>query len=326
MELFLPMLSRMGYLFALIVIGYVLMKLRVVPENSAGVLSKLENNVFIPALVMGTFMTKFTVDTIRTAGVVLLGGMITIGISMPLAVLLARACSKDNYVRKISAYGLAFSNFGFMGNAVVEKLFPDTFLTYLIFTLPFWAMIYTWGVPTLLIPSGEGKRTMWQRIKPFVNPMFIGMIVGVILGLLPFAGHAYEDFGFFGGLVKDLGSCMSPIAMVLTGMTIARIDVVKTLKNLPIYIASVLRLVIIPLAAIGIFSLALYLFPTFSREVVLCAVCALSMPLGLSAIVVPAGYGMDTTVASGMALVSHLLSCLTIPLIFLLAKGIGILP
>ncbi|MBE6703186.1 MAG: hypothetical protein E7585_07235 [Ruminococcaceae bacterium] len=327
MELFLPTLNQMGYLFALIVIGYILMKLRVVSDNAAGVLSKLENNLFIPALVMGTFMTKFTMDNIRSLGQFLLAGVITIAITAPLAVLLSKGCSKDRYVQKICTYGLAFSNFGFMGNAVVKGLFGDEFLlVYLIFTLPFWALIYTWGVPALLIPAGEGKRTVWQRIKPFVNPMFIGMIVGVILGLFPFSGHEYTDFGFFGSLVRDLGNCMSPIAMVLTGMTIAKIDIGQTMRNLPIYVTSALRLVVIPLVAIGIFALALHLFPTLSKEVVLCTICALAMPLGLSTIVVPAGYGMDTTVASGMALVSHLLSCITIPLVFLLAQSIGILP
>jgi len=278
-------------------------------------------------LVMGTFMTKFTMDNIRSLGQFLLAGVITIAITAPLAVLLSKGCSKDRYVQKICTYGLAFSNFGFMGNSMVKGLFGDEFLlVYLIFTLPFWALIYTWGVPALLIPAGEGKRTVWQRIKPFVNPMFIGMIVGVILGLFPFSGHEYTDFGFFGSLVRDLGNCMSPIAMVLTGMTIAKIDIGQTMRNLPIYVTSALRLVVIPLVAIGIFALALHLFPTLSKEVVLCTICALAMPLGLSTIVVPAGYGMDTTVASGMALVSHLLSCITIPLVFLLAQSIGILP
>ena len=42
------------------------------------------------------------------------------------------------------------------------------------------------------------------------------------------------------------------------------------------------------------------------------------MPLGLNTIVVPAAYGKDTSVAAGMALVSHLLSCITIPVIFML--------
>ena len=37
---------------------------------------------------------------------------------------------------------------------------------------------------------------------------------------------------------------------------------------------------------------------------------------------VPAAYGKDTSTAAGMALVSHLLSILTIPLIFILLKTI----
>ena len=40
------------------------------------------------------------------------------------------------------------------------------------------------------------------------------------------------------------------------------------------------------------------------------------MPLGLNTIVIPNAYGKDTTVASGMALISHVLSVISIPLIF----------
>ena len=48
-----------------------------------------------------------------------------------------------------------------------------------------------------------------------------------------------------------------------------------------------------------------------------CAVCAIAMPLGLNTIVIPSAYGKDSTVAAGMAIISHLLSCITIPLVFM---------
>ena len=44
----------------------------------------------------------------------------------------------------------------------------------------------------------------------------------------------------------------------------------------------------------------------------------MAMPLGLNTIVVPKGYGKDTTDAAGMALISHTLSIATIPLVFLI--------
>ena len=324
MSLFFATLNQMAFLFLLIVIGYILARLRLVPENGAGVLSKLENNVFIPALVMGTFMTQFTLDRIGTAWQYLVGGIVTIGITAPLAVLISRFCTKDRYLRKICAYGLAFSNFGFMGNAVVAALFPDIFMEYLIFVLPFWAMIYTWGVPALLMPSEqEGavdgaaptkKPWLLRKLKPFLNPMFIGMLIGMVIGLIPFPTRT---FGFFSTAITVLGDCMSPVAMLLTGMTIARIDLKATFRTASIYVISLIRLLAIPLAVIPL----LMLLPLPSG-LSMCIICALAMPLGLSTIVIPSGYGMDTTAASGMALISHLLSCITIPLIFLLFQTV----
>ncbi len=41
--------------------------------------------------------------------------------------------------------------------------------------------------------------------------------------------------------------------------------------------------------------------------------------LGLNTVVVPSAYGKDTSVASGMALVPHVASIVTIPLVFWLA-------
>ena len=63
MELFISTLEQMVFLFAFIIIGYVVTKLGAVPKSAAGILSKLENNIFIPALVMGTFIKNFKVST-----------------------------------------------------------------------------------------------------------------------------------------------------------------------------------------------------------------------------------------------------------------------
>ena len=40
------------------------------------------------------------------------------------------------------------------------------------------------------------------------------------------------------------------------------------------------------------------------------------MPLGLNTVVFPAAYGGDTTPGAGMALVSHLILVITIPVMF----------
>ena len=308
MEVFQATLGQMLVLFLLIAMGYIVAKLKVVPENSDTVLSKLENNLFVPALVLGTFASNFTLEKLTSAWK-LFG--ISFGICfvmMGLAILVAKWCAKDSYIRNIYTYGLAFSNFGFMGNAVVSAVFPDMFVDYLIFTMPLWTMIYLWGVPCLLIPSGEGKQTWKSRLKAFVNPMFAAMLIGIAIGLI---GIPLPSF--LTQVVDVTGACMSPVAMLLTGTTVARMSLKKILSLKSIYVVSLVRLLVFPLLFVGLFA-----FIPAAKNIVVCAVCSLAMPLGLSTIVVPRGYGKDTSVAAGMTLVSHLLSAATIPVIFYL--------
>lgn len=308
MEVLQATAGQMLVLFSLIVMGYIVAKLKVVPDNSDTVLSKLENNLFVPALVLGTFASNFTVEKLTTAGKLFGISFLICFVMMALAVGIARCCSKDSYIRNIYTYGLAFSNFGFMGNAVVSAVFPELFLDYLIFTMPLWTMIYLWGVPCLLIPSEEGNPTLKGRLKAFCNPMFAAMLLGIALGI---SGIKLPDP--VSQVINVTGNCMSPIAMLLTGITVAKMDMKKVLSIKSIYTVSLVRLLVFPALAIGLFC-----FIPAQNNIVVCTVCSLAMPLGLSTIVVPRGYGKDTSVAAGMALVSHLLSAVTIPIIFYL--------
>ena len=305
-------IGQMLVLFSLILMGYVVAKLNAIPDNSATVLSKLENNLFVPGLVLGTFAGNFRVEKLSVAWKLFLISFLICFVMMFLAVIVSKWCTKDQYIRNIYTYGLAFSNFGYMGNAVVCAVFPEMFLDYLIFTMPLWTMIYLWGVPCLLIPTSEGKQSIRSRLKSFANPMFIAMIIGLVIGLCNISLPSFVT-----EVVDITGSCMSPIAMILTGITVAKMDLKKILSMKSLYIVTLVRLIVFPLIFIAIF----YFVP-ISENIMVCTICALAMPLGLSTIVIPGGYGKDTSVAAGMTLVSHLLSAITIPVIFYLMMRI----
>ena len=53
-------------------------------------------------------------------------------------------------------------------------------------------------------------------------------------------------------------------------------------------------------------------------SIVMLTLCATAMPLGLNTVVFPAAYGGDTTPGASMALISHLMSIITIPIMFTL--------
>ncbi len=325
LETFMQTLAQMLQLFLFIAAGYVLSKLKAIPDNAATVLSKLENNIFIPASVLFTFMTQFNISSIGNAWQFFVGGIILVLVGIPIAMLGARICSKDPYIRKIYTYGLAFPNFGFMGYAVVLSLFPAVYSNYLIFTIPFWSLIYLWGVPALLIPKSGEKTSFLGRFKAFLNPMFVAIILGMILGLISplFSNVEFLTSGYgklfvdkIGNTIDTLGKCMSPVAMLLTGITIAKIDLKATFAKASLYAISLIRLIVIPL----IFVVILIFLP-IPFDIKVCAACLLAMPLGLNTIVVPSAYGLDTSYAAGMALISHLLSCVSIPFIFMIFEA-----
>ena len=315
--MFTSILTQMLILFVFIAIGYILSRTKVLPDNSSTVLSKLENFVFVPALVMSTFIKNCTAENVGTLWKILLFSVALLIVLLPLSFFAAKVLCKEEFLRKIAIYGLEFSNFGFMGNAIVKGVFPEIFFNYTIFLLPFWIMIYAWGVPILLISSSGGENK-GGVLKNFINPMLIAMIIGMVIGL---SGLGKILPNQVVGAVDILGDCMSPVAMILTGATVAKSDIKALLKCGWLYGVSAAKLVFYPL----VYILVTAFIPKggfFTETMLICGMCMVSMPMGLNSIVVPSAYGKDTSQAAALCIVTHLLSIITIPLAFLLLNAI----
>ena len=311
MDILFSTLNQMGFLFLFIAIGFVMAKTKVLAIDGAKLLAKLESVIFIPALILDTFISQCTLEKLKSLWIYFVCGLGFILICIPLARFLARFCAKDAFLKNIYTYGLCFSNFGYMGNAVVQAIFPEIFVEYLMFTLPFQCMIYVWAVPALLLPHGEGKLTLKDRVKSLKNPMFFAVASGIVLGLLNAQSFLPQ---FVLNVVKTSGNCMSPIAMLLTGIMVASAPIGKILKQKSVYFATFLRLLAIPAVLIAI--LAFIPFDASYHTLLICAVASVAMPLGMNTIIIPAAYGKDTTEAVGLTMVSHVLSVATIPLVF----------
>ena len=240
-DVFKSTLSPMLTMFTCIVIGYVLNKTKKVPENTATVLSKCENYFIMPALILNTFIKFCTVQSIRDNYNLILYSSLTLVVAMTIGILLSGLFTKDEYTKNIYKYALSFANFGFMGNAIVPMIFGEEMLyKYMLFTLPMQAVVYSWGI-AIMIPKGEEKTS---PIKRLINPSNISLIAGITLGLL---GAASFMPRFLTVAIGNVSACMGPLAMVLTGFVIAQYDLADMLKNKKVYIATFLRLILLPL-------------------------------------------------------------------------------
>ena len=169
-------------------------------------------------------------------------------------------------------------------------------------------MVYTCGI-IILIP----KKTGINPLKNLLNPVFIGMILGAAIGLFDLSKYLPK---FFADTVSSASACMAPIAMILTGYVVANYDLKKLLTQGRVYFATALRLIVLP----TIFVLGLKTLGA-DQTTLIVALMAYATPLGLNTVVFPAAYGGDTTTGASMALISHTIAVITIPLMFAVFIG-----
>jgi predicted permease len=318
MATFLATLTPMLTLFICIVIGFVSAKTKILPESASKTMAKMETWIFCPALSFMTMLRYCTVESLSTHGVNVISASITVAISMAMAIPLARMFVKeDSAERGVYSYALAFANSGYVGDPIVLALFGEAALAYYkIYCLPLSIVIYTWGV-SVLTPKDEGKG---GAIKRIFNAPTVAMLVGVFMGL---SGLGKYVPGFMISALDSLKACMGPVAMLLAGVTVARYDFLKMLKNKKVYVATALRLVVLPSVLIA----ALYALKTLANglfdlsignDVLFLCFFSSAAPLGLNTVVFPEAYGGNPATGASMTMISHTLCVISIPLMYAL--------
>ena len=318
MDAFLATLNPMLTLFICIATGFALHKCGILPENAGQVIAKLETWVFCPALSFMVMLRFCTLPLLQTHAInILLGACcvaVAVAIAIPLSCVFVRKKSAE---RGIYRYALAIANSGYMGDPIVLSMFGESALAYYkIFCLPQSIVIYTWGM-SLLVPGGNGK---WDTVKKIFNPPTVAMLLGMVAGLL--GAEPYIPTFVLSSL-DTLKACMGPTAMLLAGVTIARFDLFGMLKNKKIYAVTVLRLFVFPLLTVALlFGLKELANAAFSLNIgnyvlYLGFFCTASA-LGLNTVVFPEAYGGNPETGAGMALISHTLCVISIPLLYAL--------
>lgn len=312
LDSFLATLSPMLVMFFCILVGYLLKKARLEPDNTASVLSKLEIYVFLPAQILVTFLKYCTVETLQAQSRTLMYGGAYICLAVVLGLALAQFFSKERNERNIYRYSLVIANMGFLGNAIVPQIMgQDALYSYLLFTLPAQLVLYLWAIG-LLVPQGKGeKKSLWQRLR---QPTLITMVISVILGLTG-AGKVLPSFVHTS--LNNLSGCMGPVAMLLTGFVIGGYRLPALLRNKKVYLATFLRLFVLPCAAVAVMKLL-----GADKTTLLLTLFASGSALGLNTVVIPAAYDGDTHTGAAMAMISHVGVVVSIPLLFALLSQI----
>ncbi len=252
--------------------------------------------MFLPATVFKTFSENFTVKYLSEKYYYIFVSIIVLCTVVLLSHFIAKTLTKDPYGRNVYKYSLVISTYGYMGYALTSAIFGEQMLLNLMmFALPISVYIYTFGFYMLT----KSKISIKQLLNPMMIGIFLGMIVGITGVKLP---------SVVGDILNNGAACMSPIAMLLMGISLSAFKVKDLLKDKCYYITSALRLVVMPLIICGTLKLLRM------TDVIIPALMSYSMPCGLNTIVFPRLVGERCEIGAGLAFISSILSLITLPI------------
>lgn len=294
-------INQMFILLLLMGLGYLLVKIKFVDDVFNKQLSKLIINVSMPALILASVSSSKpegdTSSVLLMLGIALLSFLVT-----PLfawVVTRGQWITKEN--KNIFIYMLTFSNVAFMGFPVMESIFGLESIFYTaILNLAFNLFNFSLGISLM---SGQGLASF--NPKKLINP---GIIASILAMIIYFASISLPI-----PLVKTftmLGSTTSPLAMLVIGMSLAKIPLKSVFTDWKLYPYAIIKLVLFPI--IGYFILK----PFISNPIVIgVMVIALAMPTATSAVLFANEFNKDTTKITQFISLTTLLSMLSIPLV-----------
>ena len=313
LTVFLTTLGEMTRILMFMVLGFGLNRLHILPKGSGAGISRLITMVLIPALLIYNNMTEFQLAGIREySQLVLLGVFLWTAVTLVSVPIASKMAGGNPLDRGVYLYGLSFPNTGAIGMPLSLALLGTTGLfKFNLFLVMFSIMTYAWGVGLFL--DTERKNPVKRFLVHLLNPVFVSMCIGMTLGALGAKNWLPSLVTEF---VGDLGGMYAPLSLLLTGYTIADYPISEMFHLPKSYLFTALRLLVYPLAAVGLVKLI-----GGDLFMATMAVIAFSGPSGMNVVVFPASYGQDCETGASIVMISSLGSILTVPLLYALVQN-----
>lgn len=300
---FFIVLDQVLILFIILIVGAVAGKTGIITDNAPKKLSELLLYVTSPMLVLGSFFFEYSAEKMKNGLLVLLLGSAFFLLTIFVSGIIYK--KYDSKVKPILRFTAVFSNCGFMGLPMMKALFEDegVFLGSF-YVVAFNLFLWTFG---LAMFSGlKGKEAMWKSLKKaLLSPALISVYVGIIIFVLQIPVPDVIKKA-----VNYVGDMTLPLSMLIIGALISTAKISVVLKDIKVYYASAVRLIILPLLAYGIFSII-----GIPKIVMAVVVTAVAMPIAANTTIFAEMFDKDSIFASKAVALSTILSIITAPLI-----------
>ena len=291
-------------LFALVIVGFVAGKLGYLGGDFDRQLSRLVINITCPALILSSAMTGQLPDR-RYILPLLAISVITYVVLTAVAFLLPRYLTRQQQDEGVVGFALMFGNVGFMGYPVVASIFGHEAVFYAaVLNVVNTFAVFTIGT-VLVTGSSEVEGSRFQKKVLYSTPMLAAYLTMAIVAL-----EIDNIPAFVSQPLTMLGNITVPAALLIIGSSMSQLSVRTMLGNRTVYLTTLFRLVILPVAVYYLTSLL-----GFSDFVVNINTLVIAMPVATYGTILCLKYGRDTTMITEVTFITTLLSMLTIPLL-----------
>jgi len=308
--------AQVGVLFALMAVGAVCRRVRLVDEASVKGIVNVLLLVVTPCLIIDSFQRPF--DSSMMHGFF---WAFAIAVSAHVAIILfARLFSRgDDRSRPVLRLAMVFSNAGFMGIPLEQAILGAEGVFYgIVYVVVFNFFMWSWGLYEMKFKVESEKFKVGFRAKDLrpmiVNPGTVGIAIG-----LPLFFASVSLPAILKTPISLLAGLNTPLAMLVIGFYLAGADFRRVVRMPSAYLAAAVRLVVFPLALLAL------LYPLrshFPCEMMLALVTAASAPVAAMVSMFASKFGRDVDLSVGLVSGTTLLSIITMPPVIALAMEV----
>lgn len=297
-------LQVMVVLFIIVVLGYALCKLGYMGEDFDRKLSSIVVDVTCPLLILSSVMGESLPD--RTLILPLLGvGFLTYVLLLVFGFFVPRLIAADRDDQGMIGFALMFANVGFIGYPIVSSIFGAKAVFYAaLLNMPNTFFIFTAGV--MLVKGEYSVRKL--NLKLLFSPAMIAAFVAALLVALDV--HTPE---IVARPVTMVGNITVLAALMIIGSSMARLPLHDIIGSPKVYVASVVRLGVVPLSLYFLFKVC-----GVSDIVNEINTLVIAMPVASFGTMFCMKYGRNPALMTEMTFITTVGSIFTIPLITML--------
>lgn len=300
------MVSLQIEIFLLLIVGYVLGKIRMISVQTRNQLTDIVVCVILPCSILCSFQMNLSPEILKATIYVLITAFCIQLFYMGLNLFLYRKFPKEE--QAACKYSTMVTNASFIGIPVIGAVYGTTGVLYAsIFVIPQRIFMWLYGLP---LYAKVDKKEVVRKI--LTHPCVVSIFAGIGIMYLYTNGIYLPDS--ISSTLSALGNCTTAICLIVIGSVLSDLKL-KEMFSVHAAIFSIYRLFLIPLVLI--FILRLTPLDTLARQV---CVLLSAMPAPTTTVILSQKYGRNPEFASKVLVTSTLMSLISIPMIEYLVK------